>query len=284
MLNNVDKNFIKYLISFINSNDKYIKLFSHHKQVYSLDDLFGALIIKLKTGIPYKSIQNYKINIKGGALFYFHTKLIKHNFFEHFFEYYISTYVNNMHEHLDEFFVDSTLVANKYGIDLVTYNVQLKKHKSSKVSIVIDDNSIPIDYQITNSNNHDASIFINHIDNIAQKYPNLCTDNKIFIADAAYDSMNIRNKLKTCKLGKLVCDKNKRNTKNPDILKKHKINLYEKMLLNKRSKIEHVNNVIKKNKTINVRYDKYGTKYSSFVLIALIKSAFSKIGIIENFI
>ena len=64
MLNNVDKNFIKYLISFINSNNKYKKLFSHHKQVYSLDDLFGALIIKLKTGIPYNSIKNYKINIK----------------------------------------------------------------------------------------------------------------------------------------------------------------------------------------------------------------------------
>ncbi len=49
--------------------------------------------------------------------------------------------------------------------------------------------------------------------------------------------MNIRNKIKTCKLGKLVCDKNKRNTKNSDILKKHKNNLYEKMLLNKGSKI-----------------------------------------------
>lgn len=284
MLNNSDIKFIKYLISFINSNEKYKKLFSHHKQIYSLDDLFSALIIKLKTGIPYNSMQKHKINIKGGTLFYFHTKLIKHNFFEHFYEYYITTYINNMHNNLDKFFVDSTLIANKLGIDLVSHNIQLKKHKSTKVSIVIDDNSIPIDYQITNSNNHDASIFINHIENIVQKYPILCSDKKIFIADAAYDSMNIRNKLKTCKLGILVCDKNKRNTKNPALLNKHKINLHEKMLLNKRSKIEHVNNIIKKNKTINVRYDKYGSKYSSFVLISLIKLAFNKIGIIENYI
>ena len=46
--------------------------------------------------------------------------------------------------------------------------------------------------------------------------------------------------------------------------------------------INHVNNIA--NITINVRYNKYAYNYTSFVLIALIKLAFNKIGIIENYI
>ena len=56
------------------------------------------------------------------------------------------------------------------------------------------------------------------------------------------------------------------------------------MLLNKRSKIEYTNNTLKKNKTINVRYDKYSVNFSNFVLIAIIKLAFGKIGFIEKYI
>ena len=228
MLNKSDKKFVEYILSYINSNEKFIKLFNHHKQVFSIKDLFSALIIKLKTGIPYNNFSSLKINIKGGNLHYFHKKLIKYKFFEHFFEYYISIYIENMHEFEKEFYVDSTLIANKLGIDLTSYNIQLKKHKSTKVSLIIDDFGVPIDFITTNSNCHDASICIEHINNIANNFPQLCTNDKFFIADAAYDSSNIRDALLKNKIGKLICDKNKRNTKDPEKLKKCKLNLQEK--------------------------------------------------------
>jgi transposase len=90
-----------------------------------------------------------------------------------------------------------TLVANKLGIDNATYNIQLKKHKSTKLSIIIDDFGVPIHFELTNSNIHDASVFCNQLDTIVNKYPNLCTNDNIFIGDSAYDSNNIREKLKT---------------------------------------------------------------------------------------
>ena len=284
MLNNSDIKFIEYILSYINFNEKFIKLFKHHKQIYPIKDLFSALIIKLKTGIPYNHFSFLKINIKGGNLYYFHKKLIKYKFFELFFEYYIGTYIENMHEFEKEFYVDSTLIANKLGIDLTSYNIQLKKHKSTKVSLIIDDFGVPIDFITTNSNCHDASICIEHINNIANNFPQLCTNDKFFIADAAYDSSNIRDALIKNKIGKLICDKNKRNTKDPNKLKKYQLNLHTKMLLKKRSKVEHTNNILKKNKTINVRYEKYSVNYNSFVLIAIMKLAFNKIGIIEKYI
>ena len=66
-------------------------------------------------------------------------------------------------------------LTNKLGIDKVMHNVQLKKHKSCKISIIEDNFKIPIDY-----------IFSNHIQNISNKYSSLCTNNNKFIADSGY--------------------------------------------------------------------------------------------------
>ena len=210
MINHTDKKLVEYLINFINSNEKFNKLFNHHKQIYSIEDLFTALIYKLTTGISYKNISKLKTNIKGSNLHYFHKKIVKYKYF----------------------YVDSTLIANKLGINNATYNIQLKKYKSTKISIIVDDFGIPIDFKITNSNNHDSSIFSNQLDTIVNKYPNLCTNDKIFIGDSDYDSNNIRHKLKNFKLGKLISDRNKRNTKDKNKL--HKLDLYSKMLLKNR--------------------------------------------------
>ena len=68
MIEKSDIKLIKNIIEFINSNDKYNRLFKHHKQVYSIEDLLTALIYKLKTEISYKNISNQKFNIKGYLL------------------------------------------------------------------------------------------------------------------------------------------------------------------------------------------------------------------------
>jgi transposase len=163
------------------------------------------------------------------------------------------------------------------------HNVQLKKHKSCKISIIEDNFKIPIDYIISNSNIHDASIFSNHIQNISNKYPSLCTNNNKFIADSGYDSNRIRNQLKDTKLGILICDKNKRNIKDPEKIKNLKHTLHEKLLLQKRSVIEHTNNTLKQNRTINIRYEKFSKHYENFTTLGIIRIIFKKIGIIENY-
>jgi hypothetical protein len=276
---------VNYIISFINTSDKFFPLFNHYKQKYNIKDLFTLLFYKLQYATPYRQIKNIKIEgintvINGSTLKYFYDKLIRINFLEDFFKFINHKYVNKLGDKIDILYIDSTLIANKLGIDDISYNVQLKKHKSSKVSLVIDSFGVPIDYIVTNSKNHDASICIDHINNIVNNYPNMCDGNKKIIADAAYDSNKIRNALKNSNLGELICEKNKRNTKNPILLQANNIPLYTKMLLKSRSKIEHTNNIIKKNKTINNRYEKYVKNYTGFILLGLIKLAFNKFGAI----
>jgi hypothetical protein len=81
----------------------------------------------------------------------------------------------------------------------------------------------------------------------------------------------------------MICVKNKKNTKNIDKLNKLKISIYDKMLLNRISKIEHLNNMLKKYKTINIRYDKYSINFENYILLALILISFNKIGYIDNY-
>jgi transposase len=283
MLGHSDKKLIKYIIEFINTNNKFKNLFSHHKQIYSIEILLEGILYKLKTGISYKNITKKTLQITGSNLYYFHKKIIRFKIFEEFYNNYITKYIKIMSNNMNEFFVDSTLIANKLGIDKVMHNVQLKKHKSCKISIIEDNFKIPIDYIISNSNIHDASIFSNHIQNISNKYPSLCTNNNKFIADSGYDSDPIRNQLKDKKLGILICDKNKRNTKDPEKVKKLKPTLHEKLLLQKRSVIEHTNNTLKQNRTINIRYEKISKHYENFTTLAIIRIIFKKIGIIENY-
>ena len=53
----------QYLVTYIESCDTYKNLFTHHKQQYTVQKLFEALLYKLETGISYNNI-NKKIVVK----------------------------------------------------------------------------------------------------------------------------------------------------------------------------------------------------------------------------
>ena len=57
------------------------------------------------------------------------------------------------------------------------------------------------------------------------QHPTLFNESKIILADAAYDSSILRNKVKDLKLRKLLTPKNKRNS---NII--NEINLYDTLL------------------------------------------------------
>ena len=71
----------------------------------------------------------------------------------------------------------------------------------------------------------------------------------------------------------MIVPKNKRNTKNENILKSYKLNYKEKKLLKNRYKIEFTNNTceaVKQFKRINIRYDKLGINYLNYLYLACI--------------
>jgi hypothetical protein len=193
-----------YFANYIENNEKYNKLFSHHKRLHKPKQLFLTLIHKLETGLSYAQLDKKYFGISKSALHNFNVLVGQHKIFYNFYEYYLDLYVTEMSDEIKTLFVDSTLVANKLGIDSTTYNCQLQKHRSTKISIVEDNFNIPIDIIVTKSSQHDASICMDHIYNIAEKAPILCSNDKILVGDTAYDSSNIKKYLKETEIGTLV--------------------------------------------------------------------------------
>uniref|UniRef100_A0A6C0H8P1 Uncharacterized protein n=1 Tax=viral metagenome TaxID=1070528 RepID=A0A6C0H8P1_9ZZZZ len=68
-------------------------------------------------------------------------KLVKYNIFKRNL-FIHNNVVNNYLSKLDKssklLYMDTILIMNKLGIDMVTNNNQLKKHKTTKISIITD--------------------------------------------------------------------------------------------------------------------------------------------------
>jgi hypothetical protein len=84
----------------------------------------------------------------------------------------------------------------------------------------------------------------------------------ILLGIAGYDRNQLRDKVISSNIGKLLTAKNKRNTKNKDKLSSLKLSPKEKILLKERINIEHSNAHLKQYKRLSVRYDKYSYNYS----------------------
>ena len=188
------------------------------------------------------------------------------------------------------------LIVNRLGIDKITHNPQLKKHKTMKISVITDtfnvmgnvqlcctypikvwtflsykdksDNTIPISVDIFKSSIYDSKIIENHLDTLYKDSPLLFDNNNILIGDAAYDSNNLLTKIKCLKLGKLLAVKNIRNTKDINKINAIKYNLVDNMILKSRICVEHILNHFKQYKRLAVRYDKYSNNYKTFLYFA----------------
>ena len=123
-------------MTYIKLSNRFRNKFNHHKQTILIETLFEALLYKLRTGISYRNIEETKFNVSYQSLYKFHVKIMKLKFLETFYDEYMLKYINNIGNKFKEFYMDSTLIANKYGSDKITYNKQLLKHKSSKISII----------------------------------------------------------------------------------------------------------------------------------------------------
>ena len=122
---------------------------------------------------------------------------------------------------LRNYFVDSSLIANKYG-----YSPKLKKHKSTKISIICDENVNPIDVMCYQSNTHDSKIFMSQLNNIEKKNNvHLLNNKNVIIGNSAHHSSILNKKVADMKFGKLVAPFNKQNTKDSKKLNIHQLKI-----------------------------------------------------------
>jgi hypothetical protein len=152
----------------------------------------------------HSEMTNYKTNnIPHHATIYkFFMKLIKYNVIQDTFKATVAQYM--VKHKVTTFITDTSLVANMNGSDKVSYNPQLAKHKSTKISVISDDKGIPLDINIYNSNMNDSKILNMHLDTFTNNVNFEKNNNNLLLADSGYVSNVIRDKLANLRFGQLL--------------------------------------------------------------------------------
>ena len=122
--------------------------------------------------------------------------MIKLEIYKNVFNHFVLKYTNELNSHIKSLYVDSTLILNKLGTDSATYNPQLKKHKTTKISIIMDDFRTPLSINITNSNVHDCTIIKSQLTELNNFNKNIINENTNLIADGACRKSELIKKFK----------------------------------------------------------------------------------------
>ena len=271
-----NNNLIKNIIKYINSDVKFKSSFNHPNRIYKLNVLLKYIIDILRSGLSfrqYKEISNCKCH--WNTIYNFFIKLRKTNIISLTYHDTVNRYTNkylnkSSNKSPNIIITDTSLIINKLGIDNIGYNPQLLKHKTSKISLICDIKGIPLEANIYNGSVYDSKILNIQLDEFIKNNNNLLNNNNILLGDAGYDSNQLRNKVISGNIGKLLTAKNKRNTKNKDKLNALKLSPEIKLLLKDRIKIEHTNAHLKQYKRLSIRYDKYSYNYQVFLYLACI--------------
>lgn len=211
-------------------------------------------IIKLETGLTWNYLGTL-YNISKSHLHDTFCKWSNYGIFKKAFNKFLKQY----HLFIDnnEAYIDSTTIFNKYGylnsIGMNTY--ESKKHKSNKLSILASKNGIPLGIHINDGNIHDIKMLLDTL------------PNKVFFkylyADKSYISKKLKSQLQKTKHIQIITPY-KKNQK--------LVNTKEDLEgLKNRMRIEHLNNKIKMNRSLNTRYTKEILHFESLIYLGCLK-------------
>ena len=267
------------IINYVLNDHKICKYFNgyYKSQKYTLNQLLPIIIFVLKQNISWRSVSKLKIcgDIHWNTVYKMHIKLVKYKVYENTYVHILNKFYNKQKNanNLKVQMTDTTNIFNKGGIDKIGYNRSCPKHNISKLSIISDFNGVPLNMKLSSGNINDAKIFNKQLD--SNNLVNITLENKnksVILADKAYDSSILRQKILDKKYKRLIVPMNKRNIKNPKLIKK--MTKRDKNVFNHRSVIERKINTIKRYKRINIRYDKYSSSYMGFVYLSCIMEIF----------
>lgn len=225
----------------------------------------------MKACIHFISIScSYKnfiyFNINHNTFYKNFIKLNKFNIFESTYKNLLIKYLSKSKNKIKQIYTDTYTFYNKYNIDKVERNKYFKNKKVMKLSLITNEKGIPLNIDLFKGNLNDINIFNKQLDKLNIKLFN--KKSTIFMADAWYDSIKLRKRLNDI-FYKLIIPFNKRNTKDKNKIKT--LTNEEKKLYKLRITIENTFLKIKKNRRLEIVYEKKSKNFLSLIYLSLIK-------------
>ena len=257
---NIDLKLIKSIKNnILNSKFKNDYNFVHWKQKYSLDFILGHIIYVIKFNFSWRTLGSVYSNIYKNYL-----KLQSQNIFKDTYIQLLKKYLQKTkNKTLKKVFTDTTFIINKKGINFIGRNKYMKNKNCNKLSIITDNNFIPIDIKICTGNINDSRILQSQLNSILEYKEHI----KEFFADKGYCSNQTRKKLRENNIIPII-DYNNRNTKNEE--KKKYLTNSEIKKYNRRIYIEHIFGNYKYYPKLCQRYERYIKNYEGLMYIYFI--------------
>lgn len=160
-------------------------------------------------------------------------------------------------ENLENLYIDSTMIKNNRGIDLLGLNHYDRNRKGNKVSIIVTNTGIPLGMKLSTSNIPDIKLVEETINDIKIKIINSRIG-----GDKGYTSNKLKTKLKQQKINYIYYSKKNSILSNTE---------EDKIFLKKRYIVENTFGWLKNNKRLSVRYDSNSSNYIQYWYLAFIK-------------
>lgn len=235
---------------------------------YTIDQILDVIEYVLITGSSWRSL-NLPIfsstNIKWQSIYFHFQKFSKANVFKNVYLSLLEKYFQkNKSGKLKYLSIDTSFIRNQCSSN-VAFNGYYKKKRLSKLSIIVDANGVPISALIAKGNNSDQTLFYRNFSDTFIEIKSNTTNNKhkrYLLADAIYDTNNIRDTIKNKNIYPLIWYKQYQNRINNNLTKS------ERIVFKKRIVIENCFSWIFQNQRTYKRFDKSNNAYLSFIFMA----------------
>lgn len=287
MLKKLFKNYYNKIIEIINTEVPIKRKYKINNE-YCLEKIYEIL----KTGISWNNL--YTINCHYSTIYKRFKQWIKLDIFNKIWNYIIQDYTFKQYSknilHFKTLFIDSTMVRNHLGHDCIGRNYQDRFRNATKISVICDNNKIPLCAIYYPATIHDSVTIEDSLNACYSKiykcnfndkrYHNTLVADKGYIIDSEKRKdllNNFKTKLLTPSRQKSEKQKKKEIKKRKETKNKKKINKEKKSikkndryLLSIRYKIENVFNRLDKYRRIRYREDRQLNTFIAFNQLAMI--------------
>ena len=247
----------------------------HSRKIDNKTVLRWAIFV-LNQGVSWKSLEDCMIDVHYQSIYKRFIQWARHGILEHAWTIYLQQYVSERLSlsvtAFQNLYVDTTMIKNVAGIDVVGGNPTDRARKATKVSVIIDINKIAISRPVAfPANRSDIKTLIPTIDSIP--FP-LRTDNRRTLklsGDKAYRAKEIARWLHHDKKIRIIAEP-KSNEMNPTPIGKGDIAMHKKRIY-----VEHFFGMMKRLKRIRNRFDKHVFIYTTFWYLAMARATFRKL-------
>lgn len=227
----------------------------------------SSILFVITQGVSWRALDELPIKgpVKSSAIRKMFNKWAKKKIFSKAYCEFLSKYIDEYGETLKELFIDSTIIPNFCGTkDMTNYCKKIPNKRSTKMTIICNEEKIPLCNVVGKSNTHDVKYMEPAINNLPIEIKNKGNYNKpiVISADKGYVTSK-KNNLKFRKKGITINFCKRDNMKHKKYTKKNK------ELLKKRIKIENTFARLKKTfKRISEIKDKSIEVFNTWVMIA----------------